>query len=368
MTRRPSVPRRRAAPITSLTAGITVLLAATGLSALAWAAAPAALDPLDPLQRPAAMSRSPAASVLISIARAGSRLVAVGDAGTVIVSDDGGAHWTQARVPVGVTLTSVQFVDARLGWAVGHSGVILATQDGGDTWSKQLDGFQVLESEPAQEGRASPAAAGGEGDPLLDVYFEDTRRGYAIGSFGRMLCTTDGGQQWRHCEGRLDNPDGNHLYAIRPGAGALYIVGERGSLYVSRDQGASFDRIESPYEGSFFGVQPTRDGQVLVYGLRGHVFGSSDQGRSWSDRSPPGATSAVTGATPLADGRIALVLQDGSVFVTGREGGPLTRLPERGAALSAVTTNAAGELVAVGPRGVVLLKPAAPAAVTASAS
>ncbi|WP_353090559.1 YCF48-related protein [Methylibium sp.] len=309
--------------------------------------------------------------MLIAIARAGGRLVAVGDAGTVILSDDGGARWSQAKVPVGVSLTSVHFVDAQTGWAVGHSGVILATTDGGASWRKQLDGFQArgIEVEPPLGGHGVPAAAGGEGDPLLDVHFEDARRGFAVGAFGRLLCTTDGGQHWRHCEGRLDNPDGNHLYAIRPAGGALVVVGERGSVYVSRDQGASFERVATPYEGSFFGVHGVPDGRLLVYGLRGHVFASADQGRSWTDLSPAAASSAVTGAATLDDGRVALVSQDGSVFVGGRPGEPLGRLPERGPSLSAAAASPGGALVAVGPRGIVVLpKPAAPPATSASAS
>lgn len=345
-----------------------VALAAICLSVIAYADGS---DALDPLQRPAVVSKNPSTAVLIAIARAGGRLVAVGDAGTVILSDDGGARWSQAKVPVGVSLTSVHFVDAQTGWAVGHSGVILATTDGGASWRKQLDGFQArgIEVEPPLGGHGVPAAAGGEGDPLLDVHFEDARRGFAVGAFGRLLCTTDGGQHWRHCEGRLDNPDGNHLYAIRPAGGALVVVGERGSVYVSRDQGASFERVATPYEGSFFGVHGVPDGRLLVYGLRGHVFASADQGRSWTDLSPAAASSAVTGAATLDDGRVALVSQDGSVFVGGRPGEPLGRLPERGPSLSAAAASPGGALVAVGPRGIVVLpKPAAPPATSASAS
>lgn len=347
---------------------LAVAFAAAGLAVVARSNDAGALDPL---QRPALAAKNPSAAVLIAIARAGNRLVAVGDAGTVVLSDDGGVRWTQAQVPVGVTLTSVRFVDAQTGWAVGHSGVVLATTDGGASWRKQLDGFQArdLETEAPLAGRAAPAAAGGEGDPLLDVHFEDAQRGFAVGAFGRLLCTDDGGQRWRHCEGRLDNPDGNHLYAIRPAGGALFVVGERGSIYVSRDQGASFERVASPYEGSFFGVHAAPDGRVLVYGLRGHVFASPDQGRSWSDLTPATASSAMTGAATLEDGRLALVSQDGSVFVGGRPGEALGRLPERGPSLSAAATSLAGALVAVGPRGIVLLpKPATPPVTPASAS
>jgi len=61
----------------------------------------------------------------------------------VILSDDDGATWHQAKVPVSVTLTAVSFGTPAKGWAVGHSGIVLHTEDGGETWVKQLDGIQA---------------------------------------------------------------------------------------------------------------------------------------------------------------------------------------------------------------------------------
>ena len=47
-------------------------------------------------------------TVLQAITQAGQRLVAVGERGLVLLSDDAGKHWRQAQVPVSVTLTAHQ--------------------------------------------------------------------------------------------------------------------------------------------------------------------------------------------------------------------------------------------------------------------
>ncbi|MBW2369941.1 MAG: hypothetical protein JRH15_18880, partial [Deltaproteobacteria bacterium] len=53
----------------------------------------------DPLDRPAVMSRGAAHSVLLDVTTAGERLVAVGERGIVVLSDDAGHTWRQAKVP-----------------------------------------------------------------------------------------------------------------------------------------------------------------------------------------------------------------------------------------------------------------------------
>ncbi|MFU0418243.1 WD40/YVTN/BNR-like repeat-containing protein, partial [Acinetobacter baumannii] len=76
--------------------------------------------------------------MLLDATRAGKRVVAVGEHGIVLLSDDEGKTYRQARtVPVSATLSAVSFADEKHGWAVGQWGVILATSDGGETWVKQ---------------------------------------------------------------------------------------------------------------------------------------------------------------------------------------------------------------------------------------
>lgn len=98
----------------------------------------------DVLDQPARLSERAVSSVLNAVVLAGTRLVAVGERGVVLLSDDNGRSWRQAgSVPVSVALTDVHFVSATHGWAVGHSGVVLHSDDGGETWMRQLDGNQA---------------------------------------------------------------------------------------------------------------------------------------------------------------------------------------------------------------------------------
>jgi photosystem II stability/assembly factor-like uncharacterized protein len=99
----------------------------------------------DPLNVPAQQSALASRSLLTGVARAGPRLVAVGQRGHILVSDDAGATWKQASVPVSSDLTAVFFVNDLKCWAVGHDGVILHTTDGGLTWTTQLDGRRANE-------------------------------------------------------------------------------------------------------------------------------------------------------------------------------------------------------------------------------
>ena len=63
---------------------------------------------------------------------------AVGAPGSLFFySDDAGATWSAAPTGATTPLRSLYFVDRSHGWAVGDYGVILATTDGGRTWRTQ---------------------------------------------------------------------------------------------------------------------------------------------------------------------------------------------------------------------------------------
>ena len=81
-------------------------------------------------------------SLLLDIARAGNRLVAVGERGHILFSDNNAIDWQQAQVPTRALLTAVHFASDTKGWAVGHDGLILATIDAGGHWVVQRDGLE----------------------------------------------------------------------------------------------------------------------------------------------------------------------------------------------------------------------------------
>jgi photosystem II stability/assembly factor-like uncharacterized protein len=278
--------------------------------------------------------------LLLDVAQAGARWVAVGDRGHILYSDNQGRDWTQARVPTRQMLTAVHFVDARHGWAVGHDTQILASVDGGSHWTRQhLD----LDRQA----------------PLLDVWFENAERGWAVGAYGALLATEDGGAHWRDVSERLDNDEQLHLNAIARVKGAgLVIVGEQGALFRSADAGASWQRLPSPYPGSLFGVIGTaRPRGVLAFGLRGTLLRSEDFGEHWQSIAPGGPGGApgfaLNGASLLADGTLVLVGNGGSILRSHDDGRTFSLLnrPDR-LALSAVAGSGDGSLLLVGQGGV----------------
>jgi photosystem II stability/assembly factor-like uncharacterized protein len=301
------------------------LVAAVALSA--WPALAAGF--VDPLDEPAARSALAASrGWLLDVAPAGDRLVAVGQRGHAVWSDDGGASWTQAAVPVSTDLTAVHFASPARGWAVGHDGVVLATSDGGRSWTKALDARALGPLLRSAYGRAGPhppwvaeqvslAAAHGDAS-LLGVWFEDERTGFVVGAFNLVLRTDDGGRSWTPWLDRTDNAGGRHLHAVRRVAGDLWIVGEQGLVLKLDRDGERFTRVAVPYAGSFSGVTG-RGRTVVVHGLRGNAFRSEDGGRTWR-RSVTGVDATLTGGTATADGRLVLVTLAGQVLTSADAG------------------------------------------------
>lgn len=294
------------------------------------------------LERPAVQVRAPQRAVLQAAALAGPRIVAVGERGIVLLSDDGGAQWRQSKtVPVSVTLTAVHFVDARQGWAVGHAGVVLHSTDGGETWARQADGRALarLALDAARQhaaARPEDAAAvrelkaaqllvdDGPDKPLLDVQFSSATHGFVVGAYNLFFETRDGGATWVSAMGRLDNPKGLHLYALRVQSEAVYVVGEQGLMLRSDDAGHTFASLVSPYSGSWFSLVALDDGSLLAAGLRGNAFFSADRGQSWS-RVAGAPPASFVSAVALTDGTVLLANQAGQLSTT-RGGAPLVQL------------------------------------------
>lgn len=339
-------------------------------------AVPAAAGFVDVLDAPARISPLAAKSPLQAVARAGSRLVAVGQRGHVVVSTDGGATWKQSPVPVSSDLTAVRFADEREGWATGHDGVILHTPDGGDRWEVQLTGRKANEllvaaaerrvaAEPASDSaRAFLAEAQrfreqGADKPFLDVWFADRENGFAVGAYNLVFRTTDGGRTWEPWFDRTDNPKLFNLYAIRPSGGELYVAGE-GGLVLKLDRAAQrFRALAVPYNGSFFGIADA-GAAVVVFGLRGNAFRSADGGKSWT-KAQAGLPASVTASARTAQGVLLLADAVGRVAASTDAGATFRPVKvDKTVPLMGITELGPGRLAGVGLRGAAVLQVTAP--------
>ncbi|OHY81262.1 YCF48-related protein [Marinobacter sp. AC-23] len=329
----------------------TVGAACLGLS-MAWSS-PAAFALADIIETPARQTDLATTSLLNDAVLAGDRIVAVGERGHIIYSDDDGKTWDQGSVPVSVTLTAVDFGSDTHGWAVGHSGVVLHTEDAGESWNLQLTGIEATELAiagkeaqiAAMEERVEDAPESEKEDlewaiddvvftmenmqsdldigpvnPLLSVWFKDDQYGFVVGAYGMILRTEDGGETWEDWASKIENAQNFHLNSIASiTGGALAIVGEAGQIHVSVDGGDTWERRESPYQGSLFGVIGTGQvNEILAFGLRGNMLFSTDLGKSWR-MVPNNAGATLNDGVVADDGRITLVGNGGTVLMSSND-------------------------------------------------
>src|SRR3546814_1641410 len=144
--------------------------------------------------------------------------------------------------------------------------------------------------------------------------------GYIVGAFNLVLATSDGGEHWMPWLDRSDNPKAYHLYAIRQVGGSIYAVGEQGLVLKLDADAQRLRALALPYGGTLFGITGD-DAGVIVYGLRGHAWRSTDHGASWQalDTHLDASLSAAT----TFDHRIMQIGQTGQVLISsdgGRHG------------------------------------------------
>jgi photosystem II stability/assembly factor-like uncharacterized protein len=320
-----------------LGAGLS-LAAHVGTIGAAAADAPEALQP-----RPAPVVAHAASTALMGVARAGDRLVAVGDHGVVLLSDDDGRQWRQARsVPVRSLLTAVSFADARRGWAVGHWGVVLATEDGGETW-------QLQRSDTAED------------RPLFAVHAFDTERLVTVGLWSLVLSSADGGKTWSPmslplppaAQGATAKKADLNLFGLFTDTrGRLYAAAERGMLLRSEDHGASWTYLPTGFKGSFWTGASPAPGVVVAAGLRGAIYRSVDDGKTWA-RVDNGSKASITSLVVHGTSLVALGL-DGLQLRSVDAGEHFTGSPRADrAALTAGAARKDGALLLFSRSGIV---------------
>lgn len=275
---------------------------------------------------------------MLAATRAGDRIVAVGDHGIVLLSDDDGKSHRQAKsVPIDAALTSVSFVDAKVGWAGGHWGVVLHTEDGGESWTRQR-----LETSQDR--------------PLFAIHFFDANTGVAVGLWSLVLVTQDAGKSWQKVD--MPIPEGAkkadlNLFSLFVDAkGRLFAAAEKGVVLRSDDRGQHWEYLRTGYNGSFWTGLVTADGTIVVAGLRGSMYRSTDDGRSWA-RVDTKTKSSITNLVRVV-GDIVGVGLDGLVL-RSQDGGATFKTDIRSdrSSLTAIAINRKGQTVLYSERGVV---------------
>lgn len=274
-------------------------------------------------------------ALLLDIQPLNQGLIAVGEQGVIIYKTSAQQEWQQAQVPVNSLLTGVKFVSANKGFAVGHQGTILTTNNAGKSW--QL----------VQQNSSLP--------PLLNLSFVNEHLGFAVGAYGLAFKTQDGGKSWQEITDDLPNEDGWHLNSLLvDNQQNLYLGGEQGSLFISKDLGANWQQQDlSSQFNSIFNLSLGQQGEIFLTGLKGSFGVSYDQGETWQNLAVSEAVN-LTFSLTLANQQLVLVGENGSYFFGAPEQLTATRLAARPGLVAAVEFN--GQVYAVGKGGVHLLQ------------
>jgi photosystem II stability/assembly factor-like uncharacterized protein len=116
-----------------------------------------------------------------------------GNNNVLFITTNGGRSWTRKPLPY---VTSLHFIDARIGWAAGRNSTLLKTTDGGLEWSKVTAIEKFIKS---------PIDSSDHNFGFSDVHFTGPKHGWLIGNYyeqargdiGGVFTTSDGGQTWR---------------------------------------------------------------------------------------------------------------------------------------------------------------------------
>ncbi|MDN5873002.1 MAG: YCF48-related protein [Sinobacteraceae bacterium] len=298
-----------------------------------WSAPAAVYEQVVRQPQPAFMVPLAGKRLMLDVTRAGKRLVAVGAHGVIVTSDDDGKTWVQSESPVRELLTAVSFANAKDGWAVGHDATIVGSRDGGKSW-------QVQHFDPKAQA------------PLLNLHVLDARHVFAFGAFGALLQTGDAGQTWTPVDADTIRLDQLNFYAAaKLGDGTLVLAGERGLVDVSVDNGVSWQKLNSPWDGSFFGVLPVGNKGALLFGLRGHVYISDDINNDPWRQVLTQTTASFYGGAVLPDGRFVLVGTAGMIMLISPDGASVQRVEGPSSQDYDAVLPIAGHLILAGKRG-----------------
>jgi photosystem II stability/assembly factor-like uncharacterized protein len=204
------------------------------------------------------------------------------------------SSWSKQRTSSLAWLHSVYFLDSNRGWAVGSRGALLATTDSGRSW------------------RAKPQPTE---DAIRDIYFVDEANGWLLcerniydlksndEQRAYLMKTTDGGEHWKRTNLRGANVDARLMRALFSRSGRGWAFGEGGAIYTTRDAGANWIKLQTPTRYLLLGGDFIDEDTGWLVGAGATILQTSDGGETWHQGTLAKAASVRFNAVSFVDVR-----------------------------------------------------------------
>jgi photosystem II stability/assembly factor-like uncharacterized protein len=222
---------------------------------------------------------------------------ACGNGAVAYRTTNGGSSWSAVSTPGGSTLSSIWFTDLSNGWCVSISGQILHSTDGGQSWFLQHDSGEYLSTIQflsALEGWAIG------GDTFLHTVngganwtkatvpietwshgarFSDALHGVAVGEYGNIVRTVNGGQSWQRIAAIGTGP---RLWDVEFGdALTAFYSGDSGAINRSVDGGSTWTSAQSGGTGITRAIDFLDGQRAWAANEGGEVLSTSNGGMQW---------------------------------------------------------------------------------------
>lgn len=221
--------------------------------------------------------------------------------------------WVRQKAGTMAWLRSVFFHDQNRGWAAGSKGTLLHTTDGGQSWQVR-----------ANVGN----------DIIRDIFFLDQQTGWLVCEVNAyelktkdeprayLLKTTDSGETWKRIEVKGFDINAVLVRAVFSRGGRGWTFGENGAIYATRDAGETWSALHSPTRRLLLGGIFVDDDRGWIVGAGATIIQTSDGGDTWYQPRLPDAEKTLRfTAASFVDNRIGWAVgSGGSVYHTTNGG------------------------------------------------
>ena len=167
-------------------------------------------------------------------------------------------QWSAQTSGTSNTLVEIDFVDLNNGWAVGSSGTIIHTSDGGANWSGQTSGTSNF---------------------LVGLAFTDLNNGWAVGNSGTIKHTSNGGTTWTS----QTSGTSNTIVAVSfINSNLGWTAGNSGTIRHTSNGGSSWSGQTSGTTVTLRGVFFTDANTGWAVGDGGVIKTTSNGGTTWT--------------------------------------------------------------------------------------
>ncbi|MBB65494.1 MAG: hypothetical protein CMO81_10560 [Waddliaceae bacterium] len=181
--------------------------------------------------------------------RVDEQILAVGERGHILSTNLKLEKIEQENSPVNQFMTGITANKQGTLFVLGHDGLLLKGTK--NHWSVQKLDQDI-------------------NNPLFDLVFNQYNIGLAVGAYGTLLLSQDGGETWE--ESVIDEEE-PHLYSVAiDERNNFYVSGEFGTLVKFSPDGTLLWKLDTEIESTFFGLELLSENNFYVYGLRGTVF------------------------------------------------------------------------------------------------